>query len=133
MKNIINYKSFNENNSIEYKLNKKEQPNFYKFKTGVYRILMFGGVGNTMLLDAAIHILKKQENILSYHKKRDGFSELLIEELERMDIRSVGRIVDILLDKVDNKIVKDNIPAKIIKGEYIIDYNDNGFLDLIFN
>lgn len=128
---VLNYEKFNES-SIEYRLSKKEQPNFYKFKIGVYKLLMFGGINNSPLFDVASFILKRFDN-KSFYMQTNEFGEKLIDELSTMDIRNVERIVRVLLEKVDNKIVKGYIPSKITKGEYNIDYNDNGHLDLIFN
>lgn len=134
MSSILKFKQFNENktDNIGVIFNKSGQPNFYKFKIGVYKILMFGGVNSTPIFDVAVAILKTSDN-KSFYKKKDDFSNFLIDELEKMDIRNVSFITNVLMEKVDNKIVKDYIPSKIILNDYTIDYNSKGQLDLIFN
>lgn len=102
---------------------KSLQPNFELIKTELYNI-----VRNSTQVDLLVIF----ENITYEHEFRKSFytkkEEFLIEVnnwLNGIDIRSVGKLIDITI-QLDGKL-----PNWIKTKQFNIDYNENGFLDLI--
>jgi len=90
-----------------------QQPNFEIFKKCVYQYATKNPLN--------INFLGGEK--IPTHKKYEVFKKQINDFLDTLDIRQVPYIV------ANNKDV--NYPKWIKGGEYIIDYNKNGFLDLI--
>lgn len=100
---------------------KSEQPNFEKVKIAFYRLFENSSDIDFMILKETVN----QKILLpAYHKRRAEFNKDLDNWLDTVDIRQVGTLIDAVKDKV-------SIPTWIKNKEFTIDYNENGFLDLI--
>lgn len=89
------------------------QPNFETFKKCVYRYAIENPFNVKFLGGEKIHT----------HKKYEVFKKQINDFLNTLDIRQVPYVV------ANNKEV--NYPKWVKDGNYTIDYNTDGFLDLI--
>lgn len=100
---------------------KSEQPNFEKVKKAFYRLFENSSDVDFMILRETVN---QKIFLPTYHKRRAQFNKDLDNWLDTVDIRQVVTLIDSVKDKV-------SLPTWIKNKEFTIDYNENGFLDLI--
>lgn len=100
---------------------KQVQPNFEKLKVAFYQAYVDSDKAN---LCVAMQNLCGSF-LQSWHKRKAEFKKDFNQWLDRLDIRQTHDVIDIL--------VKENkkLPGWMANRQFIIDYNDNGALDLI--
>lgn len=101
---------------------KQVQPNFEMIKSAFYQAFIDSKEVDFAILKEGInggHLLP------SWHKRKEVFKKDFNQWLDRLDIRQVGSLILLL------KWQKKPIPKWAAKWKYNIDYNENGFLDLI--
>ena len=94
---------------------KAQQPNFETFK----KILL-----QYIIKNENFRLLSLGGEFKQFHKKEEENIKELNIFLDRLDIRAVNKIID------DNKYFI-TFPSWLYNKKFIIDYNKNGFLDLI--
>jgi hypothetical protein len=100
---------------------KQAQPNFEALKVIFYNSF----VNET---DAAMLISMERlhgNGIAPYYKRKEQFNKDFNKWLDLIDIRQAGKMISTL--KEHGK----SVPAWMSQGNYFIDYNDRGALDLI--
>jgi len=97
------------------------QPNFEALKSAFYQAFLNSDKANNAIMLSVV----KNLDFRSYHKKFDDFKKDFNKWLDGLDIRQAYSLIDIL--KENNKPVL----KWMAKKQYVIDYNNNGALDLI--
>lgn len=100
---------------------KSKQPNFEIVKTAFYQQFIDSIEANSAILFDS----SKGKLLPSFTVRKRSFAVDFNQWLDRIDIRCVGNLIDILIEK------GTRLPEWIREKKYIIDYNGNGFLDLI--
>jgi len=103
------------------------QPNFEIVKRAFYQHFVDHEVTDFAIITEKINILtgKLQMSLKSYYNRKHEFKTELNTWLDRLDIRSVGTLIDIL--NADNV----SLPSWIKNKRFAIDYNSRAALDLI--
>lgn len=97
------------------------QPNFEKIKAALYNKVSNSNQAAFMELFDTIKGVKKDSYYMP-KRVQDRMNEFN-KILDTLDIRLVPQLI-----KMCNK---KSLPNWMVKGHYIIDYNEHGFLDLI--
>ena len=104
---------------------KSIQPNFELAKTAFYQLFTHFHQNDK----ASMHILL---NTVStgclgggFHKKKEEFKDDMNKWLDTIDIRMVGKLIDIVSEN------HGTIPKWMENKQFVIDYNKNEALDLI--
>lgn len=99
-----------------------KQPNFEKVKTLFYQSFINSNKATNCIL---LENIKSTTLRPSFYTRTQEFKKDLYEWLNSIDIRQVGSLIDECVK------VKAQMPEWMKNKAYLIDYNDNGFLDLI--
>lgn len=103
------------------------QPNFETLKRAFYQAYItseyysFSEKATSAILLAAL----SNKDFRPFHKKKEEFKVDFNKWLNGIDIRQAGELIDALVK--ENK----SVPGWMAKKQYVIDYNEQGALDLI--
>ncbi len=97
------------------------QPNFEKVKKAFYDLFANSTEANFSILAESLTGRLQP----SFHLRKDAFRQDLNQWLDRVDIRAVGQLIDVIIEK------GGSLPRWIKNKKYTIDYNDREALDLI--
>ena len=97
------------------------QPNFEKIKTAFYQAFVNSDIATSKIL------IERVSNTAAelFHKREQEFKKNLTEWLNTIDIRQASTLISILKE---NHL---SVPKWAASGNYVIDYNDKGALDLL--
>lgn len=98
-----------------------QQPNFEKIKTLFYNSTINCNKVDMYILIQGIHDFPNRE---SYFSKRKEFKADFNKWLDNLDIRQAGFLIDTTM-----RFTK--LPSWMENKQFVIDYNEAGFLDLI--
>lgn len=101
---------------------KSEQPNFEKVKTLFYQSFVDRHDVDIFILFDTIN---SDRLLPTFHNRIKDFKKDFNLFLDRLDIRCVGQLID---GMVSNGVY---VPIWMREKRYVIEYNDNGFLDLV--
>lgn len=99
-----------------------QQPNFEKVKTLFYQSFVNSKKATSCIL---FENFKSTTLRPSFYTRTQEFKKDFNKWLDSIDIRQVASLIDECVK------VKAQMPAWMKNKAYLIDYNDNGFLDLI--
>lgn len=104
---------------------KSIQPNFEIAKTAFYQLFTHFHTNDK----ASMHILLNTVTTGclggGFHKKEKEFKEDMNKWLDTIDIRMVGKLIDVVVQ------YKGSIPGWMKNKQFAIDYNNSQALDLI--
>ena len=98
-----------------------QQPNFEKIKTALYNAVINSSKADSIIL---IEQVKAKTMLPSFHSRKEAFKKDLNSWLDGMDIRCAGAAIDAAVS------CGAKLPDWMVNKKFIIDYNENGFLDL---
>ena len=102
---------------------KNPQPNFERVKIEFYNAFKDSDKATFAILMETVFVSKL---LPTWHKRRDQFNKEFNLWLDRIDIRSVNNLIDVMIDR---KV--GSLPNWIKSRKFVIEYNGNGHLDLI--